>query len=566
MISLDLSINLNLSPSELWPVISDTSTLNKQLGFNSMSFELVNGKKIGKSKIWIFESMWEEVPWSWSFEKYIKNSRLYSKGPLKEIHSQWLITSVGDGSLLTIQFQGVAAKKILNPLISIMFTMLGKKFKTHFTALSSREKENKASNQLPQNWHRRIDKINGNVRNNLETLFLHGTNAELTRIQPKKFAREHRLDQATVINSFISLSRQPVFRLYFDLMCPHCRGPSHTLESLGEIPVVAECAACNKQFNSDSEEAVEVVFRPHENFLKLDEVLYCAAEPAHRQQTLFKANLKTDDRVEFNCPEGISDLILNLKTEKNLSSYQLDVSDLESEISLDNIPQRVGKLMSFHNNVGHSLELSLELDAQVHDSLRIGEVLSYSEFSDHFGKQSLSPQVAVSLGQQTILFSDIVGSSEIYRNMGDTIAFEKVKAHFEKNFEIVRRHNGQVVKTLGDSVMAAFPWTADAVRCAIEMQDWFESEKSELKIRISINSGNCLAITLTAGIDYFGNTVNLAAKLQSEAGSGEIILSESMGKLPLGDIIKNRNFNSEKHQVQGSWSKHPLSCYKLILG
>ena len=184
---------------------------------------------------------------------------------------------------------------------------------------------------------------------------------------------------------------------------------------------------------------------------------------------------------------------------------------------------------------------------------------------NYFGKQSLAPQVAVSLGQQAILFSDIVGSSEMYRAMGDTTAFEKVKIHFEKSFELVRQHKGQVVKTLGDSVMAAFPWTADAIRCAIAMQDWFESEKSELKIRISMNSGNCLAITLTSGIDYFGDTVNLAAKLQSEAGSGEIILAESMGTLPFNEIIKDRSLAVEKLNIKASWSKEPRSCYKLIL-
>ena len=80
-----------------------------------------------------------------------------------------------------------------------------------------------------------------------------------------------------------------------------------------------------------------------------------------------------------------------------------------------------------------------------------------------------------------------------------------------------------------------------------------------------MNSGSGLAITLTNGIDYFGDTVNLAAKLQSEAGSGEIILAESMGTLPFNEIIKDRSLAVEKLNIKASWSKEPRSCYKLIL-
>lgn len=565
MNSLDLSIKVQLTPSELWPLIADTSSLNKQLGLNAMSFEYENGKKIGRSKIWIFDSVWEEVPWSWSYEKYIKNSRLYSKGPLKEIHSQWNIRNSGNGSLLRIQFQGVASRKFLNPLIRVMFKVLGKKLQDHFTSLAGNRESGKVANVLPENWQRRMDSINANVKESMENLLLYGANVDLNRIQPKKFAREHRLNSRNVINSFLTLSKQPVFRLYFDLMCPHCRAPSHKLESLGEIPTLAECAACNTKFNSDKEDAVEVVFRPHENFLKLDEVLYCSAEPAQQQKILLKANLKPADQIAFDCPDGITDLVLHLDEKDKRTSHPIEILTVKSEILLSSIPQSAGKSMSFKNDTEETMSLSLELDTESHDSLRIGEVLSYSEFVNYFGKQSLAPQVAVSLGQQAILFSDIVGSSEMYRAMGDTTAFEKVKIHFEKSFELVRHHKGQVVKTLGDSVMAAFPWTADAIRCAIAMQDWFESEKSELKIRISMNSGNCLAITLTNGIDYFGDTVNLAAKLQSEAGSGEIILAESMGTLPFNEIIKDRSLAVEKLNIKASWSKEPRSCYKLIL-
>ncbi|MBL8994552.1 MAG: adenylate/guanylate cyclase domain-containing protein, partial [Spirochaetia bacterium] len=87
---------------------------------------------------------------------------------------------------------------------------------------------------------------------------------------------------------------------------------------------------------------------------------------------------------------------------------------------------------------------------------------------------------------------------------------------------------GAVVKTIGDAAMAAFSRASDALAAALEMRQAFENaEVGDLRIRISLHSGACLAVHLNSSIDYFGNAVNLAAKLQAVAGSGEIILTET---------------------------------------
>src|SRR3990167_1615178 len=105
----------------------------------------------------------------------------------------------------------------------------------------------------------------------------------------------------------------------------------------------------------------------------------------------------------------------------------------------------------------------------------------------------------------------------MYAERGDPVAFVEVKKHFEVVFAIVRKHRGAVVKTIGDAVMAAFNEPLDAIKAAHAIHEAFPPNGGPLaiRLRISINTGTCIAVRLNAAIDYFGHAVNLAAKLQA---------------------------------------------------
>ncbi|MCA9696608.1 MAG: adenylate/guanylate cyclase domain-containing protein, partial [Myxococcales bacterium] len=83
-------------------------------------------------------------------------------------------------------------------------------------------------------------------------------------------------------------------------------------------------------------------------------------------------------------------------------------------------------------------------------------------------------------------------------------------------------------KTIGDAIMASFADPADAVAASIAMQRRFGADhaESKLRIRITLHTGPCLAVNLNTGVDYFGTTVNLAAKIQSAADAGQVAFTE----------------------------------------
>ena len=91
------------------------------------------------------------------------------------------------------------------------------------------------------------------------------------------------------------------------------------------------------------------------------------------------------------------------------------------------------------------------------------------------------------------------------------------------------------MKTIGDATMAAFHRPEDALEAAVEIQKRFpgnQESKVPLTLRISLHRGICLAVRLQANIDYFGDAVNYAAKIQSVVSSGQIGLSENFVSQP----------------------------------
>src|SRR5204862_5761002 len=122
----------------------------------------------------------------------------------------------------------------------------------------------------------------------------------------------------------------------------------------------------------------------------------------------------------------------------------------------------------------------------------------------------------------TFLFTDLRGSTELYERVGDLVAFDLVQAHFQVLNEIVGAEAGAVVKTIGDAVMATFPTPDRAVAAALRMRDAMRELNAErggedLLLKIGIHEGPCLAVTLNDRQDYFGQTVNIASRVQNLA-------------------------------------------------
>jgi class 3 adenylate cyclase len=149
-------------------------------------------------------------------------------------------------------------------------------------------------------------------------------------------------------------------------------------------------------------------------------------------------------------------------------------------------------------------------------------------FRDIYRTDTLDVDQGLKITSLTFLFTDLKGSTALYERVGDIVAYDLVREHFRVLHEIVASEAGAVVKTIGDAVMATFSTPDRALAAALRMRDSVHNLKSDLLIKIGIHEGPCLAVTLNDRLDYFGQTVNIAARVQSLADSRAIFATRSV--------------------------------------
>ena len=120
-----------------------------------------------------------------------------------------------------------------------------------------------------------------------------------------------------------------------------------------------------------------------------------------------------------------------------------------------------------------------------------------------------------------------------------------MQRHFQHLLDATVRHNGAVTKTIGDAVMAAFLTSADAVRAALDMREAVDLDQlnrdrpqRDFILKIGVHRGASIAVTLNERLDYFGQTVNIAARVQNLADGDEICITEEVYGAPaVAEII-----------------------------
>ncbi len=155
-------------------------------------------------------------------------------------------------------------------------------------------------------------------------------------------------------------------------------------------------------------------------------------------------------------------------------------------------------------------------------------LLSNQTFRDIYRTDTLDVDQGLKVTSLTFLFTDLKGSTALYDRVGDIVAYDLVREHFRILQDIVSSEGGAVVKTIGDAVMATFPTPDRAVSAALRMRNSVQELKNDLLIKIGIHEGPCLAVTLNDRLDYFGQTVNIAARVQSLADSRAIFATKSV--------------------------------------
>ncbi|MBI3298717.1 MAG: adenylate/guanylate cyclase domain-containing protein [Elusimicrobia bacterium] len=365
------------------------------------------------------------------------------------------------------------------------------------------------------------------------------------------------------MGAFLIGTRQGIFDLEWSIRCPSCFGPADVQEELAALKNHAHCAGCRVDIdNAALDSEVEVCFkvggsvRPDEpphfteiikawvtfDFLQKKEVapgskwVYDADIPAGPYK-VFTDGFRA--RAAFLVEAAA-------KTPDKEIRFDLKENGLEWHAGA-RAPGRYA--IRFRNSTASPVNFNFAraLEAPWVSGL---DVASNQLFRDMFSGELISADASFSVKNIVLLFTDIRGSTDLYERRGDARAYALVKEHFRILFESVRRHNGAVVKTIGDAVMASFLTPTDAMAAIFDAHDRFEifnerSSENPIVIKAGVHGGACLAVTLNDALDYFGRMVNLAARIQGESRGGDIVVSRTLhGSAGVGKMASDLGWSA----------------------
>jgi class 3 adenylate cyclase len=418
------------------------------------------------------------------------------------------------------------------------------------------------------------------VADAIAQLIANGEDHELNRINVLDFSRRTGFDEERVISGFLHASRLGLFDLTWNVLCPGCSGvlDAHdTLKSLRHEDY--HCGLCACGYEPSVDEQVEVAFTVSPRIRRI-----AAHDPnslplwEYYKQIFWSSGIDLDKDSFASLSEEVTLDALELPAgEKAVLSLQLPpqfiiafepVTHSAHFIDVQGEPTRERQQLSLVYNKSHPptgsitlrpgpLRLSLDNQAGVrtlptvfvaadalHDLLgkrrpflTAKRMLSNQTFRDVFKADNLSIDQRLKITSLTFLFTDLKGSTALYERVGDLAAFDLVRAHFRALLEIIASEKGAVVKTIGDAVMATFIKPEHAIVAGLRMRaamDELNKQRGtdDLVVKIGIHEGPCLAVMLNERQDYFGQTVNIAARVQGLSTSQAIHITGPVIEAP----------------------------------
>jgi class 3 adenylate cyclase len=377
------------------------------------------------------------------------------------------------------------------------------------------------------------------IVNRLVDFVEHGDDFEVVRVRPYKLADDWYEPRKLVLEICLRATRIGLLDFQWDLLCPMCRGAQQSGLSLKDITSDIHCSTCKIDFTVNFDRFVELTFRPNPAVRRVDVREYCVGSPHGTPHVVAQQLLPAGDKRVLNLPlESGSYRLRALELQSSMAVTVSPAGHSSAQVVISNEgwsqqPLQVAERSSFtvENRTEAEQLLILERMAWSDQATTAAEVTALQMFRDLFSTEALRPGEQISVGTLTVLFTDLRHSTRLYREIGDATAFGRVMNHFDVLRKAITEHDGAIVKTIGDAVMAVFRRPADALLTMLEVQRSLAAPidgSMPLQLKAGLHTGPCIAVTLNDRLDYFGSTVNMAARLEGLSTGSDVIISGSV--------------------------------------
>jgi len=558
---------------EVWEVLCNTERINRAVGLSPVEFEPVPLERArsmsdglarnARSKLFNLVGMrWKEYPFQWVRPTSYSVLREYEAGPLARFVGG---VELSEGGPSETSLHLFAEFTPANAVGRLALPLLGPRMLRRTLDYCNDTLRSVAANKAlldgreptPTDFQRLNDAATKLASAPLDSRCLSAlmrhlgaaSDGDVVSMQPYRLAHLWEQDPDEVLRTCLYATKAGVLNLTWSLMCPNCRVPKAQPRSLGDVSSHFHCDTCGVDYIADFDRYVELRFSIHSAIRPAFAQTYCIGGPFLAPHVLIRQTIPRGGEATILFPDTQAELRIRVVRSPRGIRFdpRLPPSDsgaLTFAFTDDGwqpascIAPAAGTVLRFCNESGADIVLDLEKAEWDPYAVTALKVTSMQEFRDMFSSEVLAPGRHIGVEHLTLFFSDLRGSTNMYERSGDAPAYGRVRRHFDFLSERIATNNGSVVKTIGDAVMAVFHTPQDAVRASLTIQKdvaRFNSEFGDgecVCIKIGLHHGPAICVNSNSVLDYFGRTVNIAARTTAQCRGDDIVLTEAVRDYP----------------------------------
>jgi class 3 adenylate cyclase len=557
----EMEWELQATPEQLWPFVSNTEKMNRATGVGAVRFEIestgaVASELTGSQRVKGLNLKWREHPYEWIEGSRHVVLRVFEKGVLR-----WYVAEVqlerlaGGGTRLrnTIRLEprGLIARVLSRWEIGVKYRRKLEKVYTRLDRLLSAGVPPQIDPIDPEVTltpaaRKRVEAISdqlyaaGIETRAVESLGSYLTSAsdqDVARIRPLELATKFAVPEDAMIEACLHASKLGGLAMVWDVICPSCKIPSTVVESLAKIEEHGSCKTCNIGFDVDFSRAIELAFRASPDIRDVETRTFCIGGPAHFPHVAAQVRLAPGER--FALPLTLAPGFYLLRSPQLPRTHELRVAaqggvrrlDIVLGTSTDVATLTAGdQLLTIVNAETREVVVRVERAGDRGYALTAARVMATAAFRELFPDQQLAPGRLMSITQATLVVAQVDDAQRLFHELGDSKAFPVAARFFELVGALAREYGGSLVKTFGGLAIAAFERPGPAVDAALALQAAVDGEPitNGLCVRVAVHRGPMMALTQGGRLDYFGQNVELALAVSASTPPAVVGLTQAV--------------------------------------
>jgi len=543
----------------LWVALADTAQLNRAVGNNTLLSEPIEGDSAARylveTRLYGLRMVYEEEPFQWNRPEQLSITRKFHNGPAHDYTYEHLLTELADGgSLVSLSIRIAPRHALLWPFLWVNTWMIANRLAQQVRRVDANLQGSvdpycpAKKPSVDQLVHARtkaallaeLKQSDTDLGEQLARFVAESPDVEVNRIRPFELANEWDVPRRAMVSVCLQAVVAGMLDLHWDVICPSCRTVASQLSTLSELKDQAHCHLCDISIHVDLDRAVEATFRPSRAIRKLEDGLYCIGGPFRTPHVVAQTKLPAGGNARLAVPEALGRYRLFVRGGSSASIEISPEGKNEVEFEAGEVVQpaevRVAPQGSLvvHDRLDEERHVKLEHLKWASLATTAHYVSTVQSFRRMFSADVLQPGLRVKVTRAALVFTDLTGSAAMYSRLGDALAYRFVQEHFNVLEKVIHSFEGSIVKTIGDAIMAVFAEEHSAVEATIAMQQVFadfsdeQTDGGSVKLCVGMFAGPCYLVNANKILDYFGQTVNIANRLQCQSEGGQIILPGSI--------------------------------------